>query len=75
MTACDARRTHANTPCHHTLVCDVAGWPAHRAGQHVDLRLTAADGYQAQRSYSLAAPADGERVELGIELIEEGELG
>src|SRR5262245_22814758 len=38
-----------------TLVFDVPGWPGHRAGQHVDVRLTADDGYQAQRSYSIAS--------------------
>ena len=47
-----------------TLVFDVPGWPGHVAGQHVDLRLTADDGYQARRSYSIAAPADGDRVEI-----------
>jgi len=42
-----------------TLVLDVPGWPGHRAGQHVDVRLTAEDGYQTQRSYSIAsAPQD-----------------
>ena len=39
-----------------TLVLDVPGWPGHLAGQHVDVRLTAEDGYQAQRSYSIASP-------------------
>ena len=44
------------TPRAKTLVLDVPGWPGHVAGQHVDVRLTAADGYQAQRSYSIASP-------------------
>ena len=39
-----------------TLVLDVPGWEGHRGGQHVDVRLTAEDGYQAQRSYSIASP-------------------
>ncbi|MEK8228510.1 hypothetical protein NKG05_24550 [Oerskovia sp. M15] len=39
-----------------TLVLEVPGWPGHVAGQHVDLRLTAADGYTAERSYSIAGP-------------------
>jgi ferredoxin-NADP reductase len=39
-----------------TLELSVPGWPGHRAGQHADLRLTAEDGYQAVRSYSLAGP-------------------
>src|SRR5215468_1531110 len=47
------------TPRTRTLVLDVPGWPGHRAGQHVDVRVTAEDGYQAQRSYSIAsAPQD-----------------
>ena len=42
-----------------TIVLEVPGWPGHLAGQHVDVRLTAEDGYQAQRSYSIAsAPED-----------------
>jgi ferredoxin-NADP reductase len=57
-----------------TIVLDVPGWPGHRAGQHVDIRLTAEDGYQAERSYSIAAPADGERVELTVENIDDGEV-
>ena len=44
-----------------TLVLDVPGWPGHRAGQHVDVRLTAEDGYQAQRSYSIASAPDAGR--------------
>ena len=53
---------------------DVAGWAAHRAGQHVDVRLTAEDGYQAQRSYSIAsAPEDG-YVVLTVERIDDGEV-
>jgi ferredoxin-NADP reductase len=57
-----------------TLVFDIDDWPGHRAGQHVDARLTAEDGYQAQRSYSLAsAPEDG-RVQLTVEMIEDGEV-
>lgn len=50
------------------------GWPGHRAGQHVDVRLTAEDGYQAQRSYSIATPPDGERIELSIEMLPDGEV-
>ncbi|QNP66210.1 FAD-binding oxidoreductase [Streptomyces genisteinicus] len=57
-----------------TLVFEVPRWPGHRPGQHVDVRLTAADGYQAVRSYSLAAPADGERVELGVQAAPGGEV-
>jgi ferredoxin-NADP reductase len=57
-----------------TIVLDVPGWPGHRAGQHADVRLTAEDGYQAERSYSIAAPEDGERVELTVENIDDGEV-
>ena len=57
-----------------SLVLDVPDWPGHRAGQHVDVRLTAEDGYQAQRSYSIAsAPGDG-TVVLTVELLEDGEV-
>jgi ferredoxin-NADP reductase len=57
-----------------TLALDVEGWPGHRAGQHVDIRLTAEDGYQAERSYSIASAPGGDRVELTVELIEDGEV-
>ncbi|MGW0806081.1 ferredoxin reductase [Nonomuraea sp. NPDC002799] len=57
-----------------TLRLRVPGWPGHLAGQHVDVRLTADDGYTAQRSYSLAAPADGELVELTVETVPDGEV-
>jgi ferredoxin-NADP reductase len=62
------------TPRVKTIVLDVPGWPGHRAGQHVDIRLTAEDGYQAERSYSIAAPANGERVELTVENVDDGEV-
>src|ERR1039458_8960168 len=53
------RELVAETSHARTIVLDVADWPGHIAGQHVDLRLTAEDGYQTQRSYSLAsAPED-----------------
>ena len=56
-----------------TLRLEVAGWPGHRAGQHVDVRLTAEDGYTAQRSYSIAsAPEDG--LELTVERLDDGEV-
>ena len=57
-----------------TLVLDVPSWPGHLAGQHVDVRLTAPDGYQAARSYSLAAPADGERIEITVQAVPDGEV-
>lgn len=52
----------------------VPDWPGHLAGQHVDVRLTAADGYSTQRSYSLAAPPDGERIELTVQRVPDGEV-
>src|ERR687897_1803684 len=61
------------TPTARTLVLDVPGWPGHLAGQHVDVRLTAEDGHSPQRSYSIAAPADGDRVELTVQRVTNGE--
>jgi ferredoxin-NADP reductase len=57
-----------------TLAFEVKDWPGHLAGQHVDVRLTAEDGYQASRSYSLAAPADGDRIEITVQRLDDGEV-
>jgi ferredoxin-NADP reductase len=57
-----------------TVVLDVDRWPGHVAGQHVDVRLTAPDGYQAQRSYSLASAPEDPHVALTVERIEDGEV-
>jgi ferredoxin-NADP reductase len=62
------------TPAARTLTLDVPGWPGHLAGQHVDVRLTAADGYSTERSYSLAAPADGDRIRLTVQRVPGGEV-
>ncbi len=63
------------TPRVRSLVLDVPDWPGHRAGQHVDIRLTAGDGYQAQRSYSIASPPEaGGRLTVTVERIEDGEV-
>ena len=62
------------TPSAKTLVLDVPGWPGHAAGQHVDVRLTAEDGYQAQRSYSIASGPGDPDLELTVEGIEDGEV-
>jgi ferredoxin-NADP reductase len=62
------------TPTARTLVFEVPEWPGHLAGQHVDVRLTAPDGYSTQRSYSLAAPADGDRVRLTVQRVADGEV-
>jgi ferredoxin-NADP reductase len=57
-----------------TIVLDVPGWPGHPAGQHVDVRLTADDGYQAQRSYSIASAPEPPEVALTVELVDDGEV-
>jgi ferredoxin-NADP reductase len=62
------------TPTARTIVLEVPGWPGHRAGQHLDVRLTAEDGYQAQRSYSIASAPELDRVELTVERIDDGEV-
>jgi ferredoxin-NADP reductase len=62
------------TPRVKTIVFDVPGWPGHRAGQHVDVRLTAEDGYQAERSYSIASAPNGSRIELTVERRDNGEV-
>ncbi len=62
------------TPSARTLVFDVPEWPGHLPGQHVDVRLTAEDGYSTQRSYSIAAPADGPRLELTVQRVDDGEV-
>jgi ferredoxin-NADP reductase len=63
------------TPSARTLVLDVPDWPGHLPGQHVDVRLTAPDGYSTQRSYSIASAwgEDG-KVELTVQRIEDGEV-
>ena len=62
------------TPRVKTIAFDVPEWRGHLPGQHVDVRLTAEDGYQAQRSYSIASAPDSTRVELTIERIGDGEV-
>ncbi|TMD62903.1 MAG: oxidoreductase [Chloroflexi bacterium] len=65
--------TVTETPRVRTLVLDVPDWPGHRAGQHVDVRLTAEDGYQAERSYSLAASPE-EPPAVTVERLDDGEV-
>lgn len=62
------------TPRAKSLVLDVPGWAGHLAGQHVDVRLTAEDGYQAQRSYSIASPPEDRHVALTVERLDDGEV-
>ena len=66
---------HDETPSARTLVLEVPDWPGHLAGQHVDVRLTASDGYSAQRSYSIAsACTDDGRIELTVQRLADGEV-
>jgi ferredoxin-NADP reductase len=62
------------TPTAATLRFAPAGWPGHRAGQHVDVRLTADDGYQAQRSYSIASAPEDAALALTVERLDDGEV-
>jgi ferredoxin-NADP reductase len=66
---------HEETPTVRSFTLHLPDWPGHRAGQHVDLRLTAEDGYSVQRSYSIASAAgtDGE-LEITVERIPDGEV-
>jgi ferredoxin-NADP reductase len=62
------------TPKVASLVMDVPDWPGHLAGQHVDVRLTAEDGYQAQRSYSIASAPEDRRLTITVERLDDGEV-
>jgi len=62
------------TPRVASLVLDVPDWPGHLAGQHVDVRLTADDGYQAQRSYSIGSAPEDPHLEITVERLEDGEV-
>jgi ferredoxin-NADP reductase len=66
--------TRQETATARTLILDVPGWPGHLPGQHVDVRLTAEDGYSTERSYSIASAPDGTRLELTIQRLEDGEV-
>ncbi len=63
----------AETSRARTLTLDIAGWTPHHAGQHLDVRLTAADGYRATRSYSVASAA-GERPQITVDRLPDGEV-
>jgi ferredoxin-NADP reductase len=67
-------RTVPETASAKTIVFDVPDWPGHAAGQHIDVRLTADDGYQAQRSYSIASAPEDSGLSLTIERIDDGEV-
>jgi ferredoxin-NADP reductase len=62
------------TPRVRSIVLDLPDWAGHRAGQHVDVRLTAEDGYQAQRSYSIASAPEDDSLVLTVERLDDGEI-
>jgi ferredoxin-NADP reductase len=70
----EVREIIEETPRVRSLVLDVGDWPGHRPGQRVDVRLTADDGYQAQRSYSIASAPEAPRLMLTVERIADGEV-
>ncbi|HWJ75872.1 MAG TPA: ferredoxin reductase [Kaistia sp.] len=72
--AATVREVIDETPRVRSLVLDVPGWPGHRAGQHVDVRLTSDDGYQAQRSYSIASAPAKNTITLTVEMLPDGEV-
>ena len=62
------------TPTVKSLILNLPDWTTHLAGQHVDVRLTAEDGYEAQRSYSIASPPEDKYLMLTVEKIQDGEV-
>ena len=64
----------SETPRAKSIVLDPPAWVGHRAGQHVDIRLTAEDGYQTQRSYSIASPPEDDLLTLTVERLDDGEV-
>lgn len=65
---------HRETPNAARLELDVDGWPGNSAGQHLDIRLTAPDGYTATRSYSIASSGPTSRVVLAVDKLPDGEV-
>lgn len=65
---------HPETPSAKRIVLDVPGWPGNDAGSHLDIRLTAPDGYQASRAYSIASSGPSERVVLAVDEVPTGEV-
>jgi ferredoxin-NADP reductase len=68
------REVVTETPRTRSIVLSLPGWPGHLAGQHVDLRLTAEDGYQAQRSYSIASAPEDPDLVLTVARVDDGEV-
>ncbi len=65
---------HAETPSARSLQVEIPDWPGNLAGQHLDLRLTAPDGYTATRSYSIASAGSGTLVQLAVDRLPDGEV-
>jgi ferredoxin-NADP reductase len=68
------REVRAETPSARTITLDIDGWDTFRAGQHVDVRLTAEDGYQAERSYSISSAPEDDTVQITVDRIDDGEV-
>jgi ferredoxin-NADP reductase len=68
------KETKDETATARTLSLDVPGWPRHQPGQHVTVKLTAADGYSAQREYSIASAPETDRLEITVQRLEDGEV-
>lgn len=66
--------TTAETESTQSVIINVPDWPGHLAGQHIDVRLTAEDGYQAQRSYSIASSPEAPEVAITVERLDDGEV-
>ncbi|RKN33925.1 FAD-binding oxidoreductase [Micromonospora musae] len=66
--------TRAETATARTLILDVDGWTGHLPGQHIDVRLTAPDGYTAQRSYSISSAPGPDRLEVTVQVVTDGEV-
>ncbi|MGO4678385.1 FAD-binding oxidoreductase [Microbacterium sp. 2MCAF23] len=72
--AAEVVEVRRETPTAARIVLDVAGWPGNLPGQHLDVRLTAPDGYTATRSYSIASSGDGSQVALAVARVPDGEV-
>src|SRR5580692_11328650 len=70
----EVREIVVETPRVKSLLLHVTGWQGHLPGQHVDIRLTGEDGYQAQRSYSIASPPEDDHLTLTVERVDDGEV-
>jgi len=66
--------TRQETPNARRIVLEIPDWPGNEAGQHLDIRLTAEDGYQASRSYSIASSGDARSIELAVDRVPSGEV-